>query len=285
MATINAFTVMPMSQDFSLEAGKTYSGSITVSNPASATEDFYYQVEVTPYSVLGADYAADLVTISNRSEIIKWIKVEEPSGILKPNESKQITFTITVPATAPAGGQYATLAVSSANPFQADGGIAIQNVYEMASIIFAEVAGETVHDGEILENSVPGFSLTTPVQVSTTLVNNGNVHEAAEVYLKVRDVFANKVIYPEAGESGGILEMIMPETTRYLTQNVGGTAQLGFYEITQEVSYLGETSKVVQTVFICPLWFMILTILAVGGVIALILRRIFGRRRRSKFGV
>ena len=66
----SGFTVTPMGQDFQLVPGETYEGSITVANPSSAKEDFNYKVEVTPYSVVGAEYAADLATVSNYSTIV-----------------------------------------------------------------------------------------------------------------------------------------------------------------------------------------------------------------------
>ena len=279
---MDIFAVTPMSQDIELEAGKTYEASILVSNPANATKNFTYQVTVSPYSVTGSDYAADLLTLSNRSEITKWIKIEEPSGTLAPNESKKIKFTISVPETAPSGGQYAALLVSGRGEGQDGDGVTINSVLEIASIVFANVEGETIHEGEIVDNAIPGLVFSTPITVGATLENKGNVHEAAEVFLTVKNSFTGETIYPKGDELNGIREIIMPETTRYLTREVSEVPALGGFEITQEVFYLGEKSIETKTVFVCPLWFVILTIFTIGAIIGTVLAKIKKKRSRLK---
>ena len=279
---MDIFAVTPMSQDIELEAGKTYEASILVSNPANATKNFTYQVTVSPYSVTGSDYAADLLTLSNRSEITKWIKIEEPSGTLAPNESKKIKFTISVPETAPSGGQYAALLVSGRGEGQDGDGVTINSVLEIASIVFANVEGETIHEGEIVDNAIPGLVFSTPITVGATLENKGNVHEAAEVFLTVKNSFTGETIYPKGDELNGIREIIMPETTRYLTREVSEVPALGVFEITQEVFYLGEKSIETKTVFVCPLWFVILTIFTIGAIIGTVLAKIKKKRSRLK---
>ena len=132
----NYFTVTPMSQRVSLKPGEVYNGSITVINPVNSETDFNYKVEVTPYSVVGEDYAADLATKSNYNMMVDWIKIEEPTGTLKPNNSKEIKYSITVPKDAPGGGQYATIAVSQDQSASSkDSGVAVSNVFEMASLL------------------------------------------------------------------------------------------------------------------------------------------------------
>lgn len=279
---MSVFTVMPMSQEFEFEAGKTYEGTISVANPASAEEDFLYQVAVAPYSVSGEDYDADLLTVSNRSEIVNWIKIEESSGTLKPNETKKIHFTVTVPETAPAGGQYAALLVSGKNDTEGGEGLTVNSVLEIASIIFANVEGETVHDGAILDNAIPALSFTTPVKVAATIENNGNVHEAAEIFLTVKNAITGETLYPSNGESNGIREIIMPETTRYFTREISETPALGLLTVTQTVSYLGENSVEEKTVFVCPLWFMVLVIFTLGAIIGTIVAKIRKRHSRLK---
>ena len=91
-STNNSFTLTPMNQDIDLAPGQSYTGTITVVNPADATTDFVYKVAVTPFNMVGQDYTVDLATEYNRSMITKWITIAEPTGTLKPNESKDIEF-------------------------------------------------------------------------------------------------------------------------------------------------------------------------------------------------
>ena len=272
----NSFTLLPMSQRFSLEPGKTYSGKLSVINPADAKEDFEYNVTVTPYGVTDENYTADLATQTNRTQIAKWIKIKEPTGSVKPNETKDVEFTITVPDNAPAGGQYATIAVSSKDKAVEGEAVAINNVFELASVVYGTVAGETVSEGEIIENNVPGFVLSTPVTLSALISNGGNIHEDATFLISVSNVFTGEVILPTEENDGQYNELIMPETTRAITRDISGLPALGVVRVKQTIYYRGQISDVVKDVFICPLWFMVLvavTLVAIAGAVVAIVKK------------
>ena len=266
----NAFTVTPMNQEISLAPGEIYEGSITVINPSYAKEDFSYKVEVTPYGVSGEEYTADLLSESDRTAISKWITIAEPTGEIKPNESKKINYTITVPENVPAGGQYATIAVSSNKDATDSNGVSVQNVFEIASIIYAKVAGETVHDGEIKENNVPSFVLSKPVIISALMTNNGNVHETATFTITVSDFFTGNVILPSEENTGIYSEIVMPETTRYTEREVSNLPDLGVVKVTQTINYNGQTSTVEKNIIICPIWFLVLICLTLAAIITTI---------------
>lgn len=277
----NAFTIMPMNQKISLNPGEVYEGYITIINPSYATEDFAYKAEVTPYSVADEEYTADLLSESDRTAISKWITIEEPTGSVKPNESKEIKFTIKVPQNAPAGGQYGTIAVSSNQDSSNANGVSVQNVFEIASIIYADVAGETVHDGEILENNVPSFVLNNPVKITAMLTNKGNVHETAIFTITVSDVFTGRVILPTEENTGRYSEVIMPETTRYAEREVSDLPALGVVKVTQTIDYNGQTSTTEKQIIICPVWFMALVLLTLASIIAAVVIIVKKRHRKG----
>ena len=277
-----SFTVMPMSQQMSLQAGKTYRGSITVSNPAESTDDFYYAASVSPYNVINNEYEADLSTKSDYSMITDWITIEEPTGHVRPNNTKQLNFLITVPENAPAGGQYAAINVRSNAPKGADGGAILQDVYEFASIIYADIAGETVHAGEVTENHIPGFATALPVSVSALITNTGNVHENAYITIKVKNIITGDTVYPTDDQTGEFAEIIMPETTRLISRELTGLSQLGLYEVTHDIEYLGETHYNTGVLMVCPLWFLILVVVTLGTIIGTVAARIVRRRSVRK---
>ena len=276
----STFTVLPMSQRFSLEPGKTYTGSISIVNPADATEDFLYKVSVSPYGVMGEDYTADLVTVTNRSEIVKWIKISEPTGRVKPNETKEIEFTITVPEDVAAGGQYAAIAVSSNETTTANEGVAVNNVFELASLVYATVAGETKHDGEILENNVPGFVIKNPVTLSALISNNCNVHEDATFIISASNVFTGEVILPTEDNEGRYNELIMPESTREITREINNLPALGIIKINQTIYYQGDANTIEKNVVICPIWFMALLFVTILAIIISVVKIITKHKRK-----
>lgn len=277
----NVFTVLPMAQSISLKAGQVYEGSITVVNPSDATADFPYQANVTPYGVSNEGYEADLVTDSDRTAISKWIEIEEPTGVVHPNESKEIKFTIKVPNNAPAGGQYATIAVSSNPDEGSNDGVTIQNVYEIASIIYATVDGEIVHEGQIVENRIPGFVVSTPITIGAYLRNDGNVHENATFTITVSDFFTGRVILPTENNDGQYVETIMPETERYVEREISDVPTLGVIKVTQAINYNGETSTIEREIVICPIWFMAIIFLTIAAIITAI-TLIIKKHRRNK---
>ena len=282
---INAFTVLPMSQRFSLAAGKTEKGSIKIVNPADATEDFSYKIGISPYGVVGEDYEADLVTDSNHTMISKWIKISEPTGKIKPNETKEIEFTIEVPENAPAGGQYAAITVSSNNEAKQSSGVAVQNVFEMASIVYATVAGQTTHSGEVLENNIPGFVVAPPITLSALIENKGNVHTDATFVITVSDFFSGRVILPTEEDEGEYSELIMPESTRHIEREVSNLPSLGLVKISQTIYYNGTANTQEKTVIICPIWFLALVIVTLAAIIATIVRIVLKHKKNKKIDV
>ncbi len=276
------FMVTPMSQRVSLNPGEVYEGSITIVNPADASEDFNYKVSVSPYGVAGRDYSADFTTISGITQIANWITIDEPTGVIKPNGSKKITFKITVPESAPAGGQYASIMVSSDDNSSTENGVAVKNVFEMASLIYADVAGETVHDGQILENNVPGFSTTVPITVSALLNNKGNIHEDATFAISVTNVFTGESILPTEDNDGRYSEIIIPDTERYISREISNLPLVGVVKVNQSIYYNGDVSTVVKDVFICPIWFLLLVVATIGAIIAVVIK-IIKKNRNKKY--
>lgn len=277
------FSVLPMGQRFSLEAGHTYTGSITISNSINATEDFAYFVEVAPYTLIGDDYSTDFATTSAYTAITDWITVSNPTGILHPNEHHVIDFTITVPENAPAGGQYAALVVSE-DPAAAAAteGINVKNVLSLASVIYADVAGVTIRDGSIIDNYLPSFSFDNHIAATATIENRGNVHSDAIIVINVENLLTGETIFPLEEEKDKFQEIVMPESTRFITRTIDGLPPLGAVKISQAVYFNDLVSKNEQTLIICPLWFIFLVTFAVASIITAIIGRSVHRRKVKK---
>ena len=278
----NAFTILPMSQNFTLVPGETYTGSITVVNPVNSTSDFAYSVSVSPYNVIGEDYQADISNVSAYSKIADWITIDNPTGSIKPNESQEINFTINVPADAAAGGQYAAIMVSSDPSKQESEGVSINNVFALGSIIYADVEGEVTHEGSILQNNIPEFSTVTPVAVSALLDNHGNVHENAIFALNVTNALTGEKIFPtDEDQNNHFSEIVMPETTRYITRNIDNLPTLGIVKVEQTIYYNNEVSTVSKNIVLCPIWFFFLVALVIFSIIGFIVASVRHHRRKK----
>lgn len=274
----NKFSLSPMSQKITLKAGETYEGSVTVANPADATEDFYFKVTVSPYSVSGTEYTKDFHTMSDWTKIVDWIEVDTKSGMLAPNETKKINFKIKVPESAPAGGQYAMIGISSDNPATSEGAV-VQNVFEMASLIFANVDGETKHEGKILDINIPGFVASGKPKISTKLINEGNVHETALVNVKAKNVFNGEAVYPGSEDEEGFEVIVMPNSTRVVVRELSTLPAIGIFEVSETVKYLDDEMDATMVMVVCPIWFIVLVFATIASVIGMI---IYGRHLKHR---
>ncbi|MBR3131191.1 hypothetical protein IKG31_01315 [Candidatus Saccharibacteria bacterium] len=280
MDASNTFTLLPMGQTMPLKAGETATGSITVINQQNSAEPFSFRVSVAPYGVKGDGYDADLVTETEMTQLAKWVTIENPTGTLEPGKSTEVNFTINVPKDAPGGGQYAAIVVSSDN--QSSDPAMVEYVYEMASIIFGEVAGKTVHEGSIVSHSVPGFSTTPKVAIDAVLENKGNIHEHARIDLTVSEFFSGEDIFSTEESEVPTTELIMPYSTRNLVRNLTNLPSLGVVTVKETIKYLGETSTIEKQIYICPLWFLLLAAFTIIAIIGTIISRVRHHRRHKR---
>ena len=275
-----AFTVSPMIEKINLKPGETYKGEILVANPKAASSDFYYKIIISPYSVIGEDYTADFETMSDWSRIVEWTIIKDTEGVLKPNETKKIRYEIEVPENAPAGGQYFKIGVISNNALNGQNN-AVQDVYEIASLVFAAIDGETKREGKILEGKIPSFVSTTKPSVSAKLTNEGNVHEIATTTVSVKNVIGGGEVYPKDGNSSEMESIIMPFSTRLITREIPDLPAVGIFDVKETISYMGETQDITSVMVLCPFWFILLVIAFISSIIGM---GIYGRYlKRKKF--
>ena len=157
-AASSTIQVSPPHQKIVLRAGETYNGTIKISNPSGNDDgvDINYSAFVGSYSPQkGAnskdDYGdADIDTKGTYNQIMDWIRIENNTGVLKANDSEIINFSINVPQDAPAGGQYATIIIRNDNPTDksSTNAIMVQDVMQIASVLYAEVAGKTINSAD-----------------------------------------------------------------------------------------------------------------------------------------
>jgi len=260
-AFAGAFGVSPMSEKIALTPGETYYGSLTVSNPASSDSDFTFETSVEPFFAVDGTDNIKYETEGNYNQMVNWITVLDTSGTVAPNGTKIVHYRIDVPLDAPAGGQYATIIIQSVGSTPVEGAINIQQQVRIAYLIYAEIAGETVHDGEIKSAEVPGFLLSGNIEGTSLIENKGNVHAGATYALQVFPIFSNEEIY--TNEEDPDTALIMPEATRLKTTAWDKTPDVGIFNVKYTVEFEGITQTVEKMVIKCPIWLLFIIIFAV----------------------
>ena len=280
---LQSMTVSPPNQRLILTPGETYEGILKISNSNSAIRSLEYSVSVGSFSQVKTekskdDYGVvDHISVSNYNQIMDWISFDKEKGTVPPNETDIVVYTIKVPKDAPAGGQYATLIVRDETGNNTDSGnVAIESTYQFATVIYADIAGKTREEGVIESNSVPTISFGSPLSVSSMVRNNGNVHTDAKYTLEIWPLFSDEEVYSNAEDPD--TSLILPDTERYNVQTWDGAPMVGIFKVKQTVEIFGETSVVEKTVLICPLWLMVLIIIAVAGIIIWFIMRSKNRK-------
>lgn len=281
----NSLTVSPQHQTVTLVPGEVFEGLIKVSAQAGSDVATGFEISVGPFSQVKNDDSKDdygdvnYVESSTYNQIVDWITFDSTSGVVKPNETKVIPFKITVPEDAPAGGQYASIIVRDANPsVSEDDGLAINSVFQIISILYADVAGETRQTGEITDNSMPSFLLNGPLDASSMVKNTGNVHTRAQYTFQVWPLFSAEEIC--TNEEDPETSLVLPETERYHSQ----TCQLpsiGIFKAKQTVKLFDKTSVTEKMVIICPLWLLFVIVAFIIILIFWVAFNIRGKKRTS----
>ncbi|MBR0372847.1 hypothetical protein IJH72_02835 [Candidatus Saccharibacteria bacterium] len=279
----SSLTVSPPNQEIILMPGETYEGTIVVSNSNEAKNDLDYSVSIGSFSQKQNndsidDYGTvDTEAITSYNQMMEWITLGKESGTVAPNQSDSIPFVITVPSDAPAGGQYATILVQDdSSQGDPEGNVKIESKTRIASIIYAEVTGETKEVGSISENNVPSFLFTNKLSATSVVRNDGNVHTNAKYILQVWPLFGDEEIC--TNEEKPSESLVMPETEKFHAEECD-LPSIGIFRAKQTVKIFGEESVLEKTVVVCPLWLLFLIIFAI---ILIVMWLIMKSRTRKK---
>lgn len=278
----DTFSVGPPAQRFSGRPGETIDGVIAVNNLAHSKQDLHYRVAIIPYSVAKDTYRDDFVNKTEYSAAIDWVTIDESSGTVAPNESKKIHFHVAIPEDAPSGGQYFAITVSNYNNIENASESLVSDILEIASVVYLNIEGEVVREGKITENSIPLISFTTPILTTASFENTGNTHLDAMVTTQAVNVFSGEEVYPE---EDGVYKntIVMPGAKKSIQDHITSLDDIGIYNITQTVSYGGETSVTSHISFVLPYWLAIIILLGFATIIFFIVRKIISSRRKNPY--
>ena len=278
----SALIISPMYQKIILIPGETKQMSIKISNPNASTNILEYSVFIGSFNHGTSEDPDQIDTemVTAYNQIMDWITLEKTTGEVAPNETDVVDFTITVPESAPAGGQYATIIFRDDTSKNTNGAnnVNIESTAQMASIIYAEVAGKTINTAEILENNVPSFSFTNKFETTSLVKNTGNVHTDAEYILQVWPIWSNEEIC--TNEESADTNLIMPGMERYYSE-VCTLPLAGIFKAKQTVRIFGEESIVEKTVIVCPIWLLFLVVFAIVAIILWLVMRSKSRKKRA----
>lgn len=274
--------VSPGLIEVALTPGEVYEGDFFVLNPVTTDIASNYVISVAPLNFFDESYTPAFTDPSDYNQIVDWIEVEAPKGELAPQEKRAVHYKITVPADAPAGGQYASFLVAADDTHSSEqgNGIAVSAQSQIAILLYSTVAGETREEGTVIENNVPAFFFNQPIKTSSLVINSGNVHIPAKYTLRIYPLFSDEEIY--TNEESPKISSVIPDTTLYNEKVWEDTPLLGLFRIEQEIDFADKYNIKSTVALVAPTWFITLVLLFLAAVIYAFIDRINRRKQANQ---
>ena len=292
--TNNVFAISPLGTRVTLEPGETYTGSFKLTNPIDATNNLHYKVNIAPYSEIDDGD----VNVAEYSGILDWVTVNQPEGIIEPNNTLVVNYSIDVPSDVVGGGQYFAFMVQNVPDEDANSdGVQIRDVIELSSIVYATVNGEIKYGGDVTRIDMPMISFMDFITIGAELNNTGNIHQDALVKIEAKDHFTgNEVAVRSDGEKDmdeksddGIVKtsfVMMPGSSRYVNVRVAGLPEVGIYDVHGTIYYDNEEFVADQMVILCPVWLFVIILgatIAVLAVVVILIRKLVKKMRKNLY--
>jgi hypothetical protein len=270
-----------------LKPGGTYSGRVEVSQPGSESNDIL--AEVTPYSVNSEDnYTLDYSTLSSRNKITSWIDLDleqcdvssQESGklyfVMRSKEQCYINYRINVPVDATGGSQRAFIMVQQQSSETSDGSTGVNKLYRIGYAVNVYIDGpDANYSGRVVENNIPWLFWDPPVFVTNKVENDGNSDFDVKYHVEAKGIFGGANAFEYNSEKYVLADSTRPEKITW-----EGSPAFGIYNVTQTIEMLGETHSNTNTVFIIPIWLVLIIVIIIGLLIWALREKIKNHKKR-----
>jgi hypothetical protein len=153
----------------------------------------------------------------------QWVKISEPHHILKTDERRKVTATISVPKNAEPGGHYATILWQPmAQIFQQEGNTA-KIAPKVGILVFITVPGNAEYTVD-LSNNASGLYWSKNIPITSEFTNTGTIHILPTPKVVVRNIFGGVEEELELKPS-----VVLPNTIKMFPTEWKGANLLGVY--------------------------------------------------------
>lgn len=267
-----ALEITPVSRRMLLNSGEEKSGTLTAKNISDSP--LTISVYATPYSSADDGNTQNLDTETTYTQIARWITIKTDEGAyaanaafaVAPGESKEIEYKVTVPESAPSGGQYATLFVEIKPETSGEG--LIQTISRAGMVIYASVTGETQRVAHISDIEANMTAIGKNIGIRFTVTNNGNIDFQASTEISVSSVFGKELF------RNTTLSAILPENSKTIVAEWGDTPAFGIYHLSYTIDALDiHADGSLYVLVLAPIFlglFVVVTTLAIIAIVYLI---------------
>lgn len=260
-----ALTVSPLEFRFSLDASTTSTHILTLENPTSSPASFTLRLE--PLSSIDSSF----------TQLSRWVSF--PNGTvysLEPENSLEVSFTVTTPDSLPDGGQYAELLIEfspdTSEPSATEG---LSVISSISIPLYGVVSGgETVRRSELRSLSLSPFLSTSELVASSTLVNSGNIDFSVSNTFSVSSLFGSKLY-----ETSSFVN-VLPGSEKSIFFEWQDTPPFGLYRLDYSIEAAGLNTSLSRVVLVAsPLYIAIFCFLFT---LAVVLRLLLHRSSKTR---
>lgn len=241
--------ISPIRQETTIAAGKTKTNIVTIANLTDKPMTVNFSVK--QFSV--TDYAYDYTFRPAEND---WVKMSTSQIQLQPNQSKNISYTVSVPPKTSPGGYYYTLFASTDLP-----GSGLPGTIQATSLLYITVEGKLVRTSVLQNASIPWLVTGNNIPYKFDVKNTGNIHFTAYFFGQLTGLFGAQ---PEAGTS----HLLMPGTVRTISGSIPSPLLPGVYKVTY--GYRVDFAQIITTkssyIIYLPPWSIVaLLLIALAG--------------------
>lgn len=235
---VQSMEVSPPSQEIKGTAGSQLTVKAKLRN--KSFNSINVKVRVEDFAATGQE--GQVALVDRDSESLKtWSLLSTESLSLKPNEQKEVTALIDIPAGL-VGGQYGAFVFSVLGSEPQAGEAALAQ--EVASLFLIKLAGQTNENLVLTDFKVARFLESGPVPMEIKFKNSGNVHSKPFGLINVKNIFGKTVKdVVVKGETN-----ILPGATRVVRASLEKKYLFGYYTAEALMNYGPKNESLSSTV-------------------------------------
>lgn len=238
--SVAGIKIQPTLIEQKVTPGDTSSSVFRVTNLGQSADTFYVTVrDVSSILPNGTPQFATSSADVTGLEISSWIQMGQQSVTLKPNETKEISFSIKVPSNATPGAHIGGVVVATQPPNLAQTGTAVS--YGATAIVSLQVGGDIVDTIQVREFRTDKSVYNKPnVTFIARIENTGNTLIKPRGPIEVADMWGKKVATIIINDDAA---GILPNSVReFKAEWKGEGFTFGRYQVLMSLGY-GSDSK------------------------------------------
>jgi hypothetical protein len=230
--------ITPLRSYVSLNANEEVTRALTVANLTD--KQITVKLSVEEFSV--TDYTYDYRFGEPDKDWLRFVKNEL---VLKPYQSYDAAYRISIPRGGAPGGYYYTLFASAdLSPEKSEGTV------RAASLVYLTVNGAVRRTATLNESNSPFLILSPQIPYSVDLKNTGNIHYFAYFSATVDGLFYHN-------EPNGTSQLLMPGTSRKIKNTISSPFIPGIYKLTYGYAPdQADPVKLSHYILVLPPWFI-----------------------------